>query len=139
MREQLDGPDAASLPLVLLHDDVNEAEWSLWRKTNGSDWPARPVSNRLFNLAHLAYQAAMTHQGVAIGRSVIVHRLLSLGALVVAVDASPAPAGIYRLSTNRPGPADSPVRKFAQWWRDSMMQTQAQTLSLLSPAAGDAA
>jgi DNA-binding transcriptional LysR family regulator len=132
MREQLDGPDAATMPLVLLHDDVNEAEWGLWRKANGSDWPGRAVGNRLFNLAHLAYQAAMTHQGVAIGRSVIVNRLLSLGALVVAVDASPAPAGIYRLSTNRPGGDGSPVRKFAQWWRESMMQTQAQTLSLLA-------
>jgi len=132
MREQLDGPDAATLPLVLLHDDVNEAEWGLWRKANHTDWPARPVGNRLFNLAHLAYQAAMTHQGVAIGRSVIVSRLLSLGALVVAVDASPAPAGIYRLSTNRPGDEESPVRKFARWWRESMLHTQEQTLSLVT-------
>jgi len=121
------------MPLVLLHDDINEAEWGLWRKTNSFDWPARPVGNRLFNLAHLAYQAAMTHQGVAIGRSVIVNRLLSLGALVVAVDASPAPAGTYRLSTNRPGGDGSPVRKFARWWQESMMLTQAQTLSLLAP------
>jgi len=136
-REQLDGPEAGTMPLVLLHDDINEAEWGLWRKTNSFDWPARPVGNRLFNLAHLAYQAAMTHQGVAIGRSVIVNRLLSLGALVVAVDASPAPAGTYRLSTNRPGGDESPVRKFARWWQESMMLTQAQTLSLLAPT-GDA-
>ena len=133
-RERLDGPEGKVTPLVLLHDDVNEAEWKLWRQTNGSDWPGRPVSNRLFNLAHLAYQAAMTHQGVSIGRSIIVHRLLSLGALVVAVDAAPAPAGIYRLSTNKPSRAESPVRKFAQWWRGSMLQTQTQTMALLASA-----
>ena len=130
MREQLDGPDATTMPLMLLHDDPNEEEWNLWRKANASDWPARPAGNRLFNLAHLAYQAAMTHQGVAIGRSVIVHRLLCLGALVLAVDALPAPAGVYRLSTNRAGDADSVVLKFAHWWRTAMTTTQEQTLSL---------
>jgi len=132
-RERLDGPEGATFPLVLLHDDPNEAEWNLWRKANGCAWPNRPVANRLFNLAHLAYQAAITHQGVAIGRSISVNRLLSMGALVVAVDAGPGTAGTYRLLTNRPSEADSPVRMFAAWWRESMLQTQAQTLAILTP------
>ena len=131
-RERLDGPDGETFPLVLLHDDPNEVEWGLWRKANGCAWPERPVANRLFNLAHLAYQAAMAHQGVAIGRSIIVHRLLHMGALVVAVDAGPGPAGAYRLLTNRTSETNSPVRKFASWWRESMLHTQAQTLAALA-------
>lgn len=131
-RERLDGPEGSSFPLVLLHDDPNEAEWNVWRKANACAWPGRPVANRLFNLAHLAYQAAITHQGVAIGRSISVNRLLSMGALVVAVDAGPGTAGTYRLLTNRPSGADATARKFAAWWRESMLQTQAQTLAILT-------
>jgi len=131
-RERLDGPEGRTFPLVLLHDDPAEAEWDLWREANGCAWPDRVVTNRLFNLAHLAYQAAMTHQGVAIGRSIIVNRLLTMGALVVAVDAGPGTAGTYRLLTNKPSDADSPIRKFANWWRESMLQTQAHTLAILA-------
>jgi DNA-binding transcriptional LysR family regulator len=131
-RERLEGPEAHVFPLVLLHDDVNEAEWDLWRKANQTAWPGRPVGNRLFNLAHLAYQAAMSHQGVAIGRSISVHRLLAMGSLVVALNTRPGTAGTYRLLTNRPSEAGSSVHKFATWWRESMLQTQAQTLAILA-------
>lgn len=134
--ERLLQRDVQSAPVVMLHDDVNEAEWTSWRTVNGSNWPGSAVTNRLFNLAHLAYQAAISHQGVAIGRSIIVHRLLAMGSLVVAVRARAAPGGTYRLLTNKPGMANSPVRQFALWWHRCMVQTQTETLARL-PQAGE--
>jgi LysR family glycine cleavage system transcriptional activator len=133
-RERLEDPDA---DIVLLHDDmpgwhgVAGSEWIGWQRAAGLDWPHRPTRGRHFNLAHLAYHAAMVDQGVAVGRSVIVNRLLGKGELVAALDGPPVPGFSYRVSTNRPGDARSPVRQFAGWWAEAMARTQAQTLALL--------
>ena len=138
-REVLHGPDAATAPLVLLHDDIDvpweegkrNTEWNAWRTSRGSDWPTRRATARHFNLAHLAYHAAMFHQGVAIGRAAIVHRLLSIGELVLAIDGPPAPCATYRMWTTRPGDTNSPVHQFARWWREAMLQTQLQSLAMI--------
>lgn len=136
-RSLLDGPEGRSFPLVLLYDTapwqsgLPTAEWEGWRKGRGTDWPGRTAGMRHFNLAHLAYHTAMCDRGVAIGHAVIANRLLSKGELVVAVDGPPAPGAYYRISTNRPCDARSPVRLFAKWWREAMEETQAQTLALL--------
>jgi len=136
-REKLTDPAQADEPIVLLHDDAPwiggpaGVEWAAWRHASGANWPERPTAARHFNLAHLAYHAAMCEQGVALGRSVIVNRLLLKGELVAAADHPPVPGPIYRVLTNRPGDARSPVRLFASWWAGAMAQTQAQTLSLL--------
>jgi DNA-binding transcriptional LysR family regulator len=136
-RQGLDDPDADAPQLVLLHDDVPwwggaaDSEWSGWRVAVGDDWPGRPTSSRHFNLAHLAYHAAMLDQGVAVGRSIIVNRLLSRGELVPATDFPPVPGSFYRVLASRPGDARSAVRQFARWWREAMAETQAKTLALL--------
>ena len=127
-RDVLDGPDKHTAPLVLLHDDVDTpwhdgargTEWNSWRTSKGCNWPGRTVGARHFNLAHLAYHAAMFHQGVAIGRSVIVERLLNIGELVLAVDGPPAPGAVYRMWTTRPGGPDSSVQLFARWLHGAM-------------------
>lgn len=140
-RAMLLGPEAETMPIVLLHDDVPwiggsaDSEWGAWRNATASEWPGRPAGARHFNLAHLAYHAAMGDQGVAVGRSVIVNRLLMKGELVAAFDHPPVTGPTYRVVTSRPGDARSPVRQFASWWSKAMAETQAQTLSLLSPDA----
>jgi DNA-binding transcriptional LysR family regulator len=137
-RDTLDKADGADTSVMLLHDDVPwwggtpDSEWAAWRQGSGIDWPRRVAGGRHFNLAHLAYHAAMFDQGVAVGRSVIINRLMCRGDLVAAVDCAPVPGLSYRVSTNRPGNAQSPVRQFARWWADTMAETQAQTLSLLN-------
>ena len=135
-RDRLDA-EGSSAPVVLLHDDVPwwggsaDQEWALWRQAAGSGWPAHPAGARRFNLAHLAYHAALRDQGVAVGRSVIVHRLLNRGELVAALDTRPVPGPTYRILTSRPGHARSPVQQFANWWAGAMAETQAQTLAWL--------
>lgn len=136
-RARLGDPDETEVP-VLLQDDLSrwqapaDIEWSSWRQAAGSDWPGRPVPVRHFNLAHLANHAAMCDQGVAIGRAVLVSRLLAKGELVPALDSAPVAGSIYRVLTNRPGDARSAVRQFAKWWAESMAQTQAETFALLA-------
>jgi len=142
-RSLLQGDGAAEAAIVLLHDDVPwrdgsaDAEWKAWRSGSGADWPGRPTGGRHFNLAHLAYHAAMCDQGVAIGRAAIVNRLLGKGDLVAATGAAPVSGAVYHVSTNRPGDPRSPVRQFAKWWREAMLETQGQTLALLEAAKVD--
>jgi len=130
-REMMEGPDGETARLVFIHDtDPADLEWGAWFAVSGSNWPGRPVEKRHFNLAHLAYHAALCDQGIAIGHSVIANRLLIKGELVPALDASPVPGATYRVCTNRPGDARSPVRLFAKWWQEAMAETQRQTLAL---------
>jgi len=141
-RESRLSGEAAGQPVALLHDDAPwwgappNYEWNTWRQATGLDWPAKAAGARHFNLSHLAYHAAMTGQGVAIGRSIMVNRLMSKGDLVAAVDAAPAPGSYYRVLTHRPGDARSPARQFARWCGEAMAQTQEQTLALLRDQAG---
>lgn len=126
------------LPIVLLHDDVpwiggaSGDEWNAWRRGASTHWPERPASERHFNLAHLAYHAALCGQGIAIGRSVVVNRLIERGELVPALDRPPVPGPTFRLLTHRPGDARSPARRFALWWEESMQRTQKATLDLIA-------
>lgn len=127
----------AHTTLVLLHDDVPWIggaagdEWRAWQHsvfTGGFD---EPLQHRHFNLAHLAYHAAICSQGVAVGRAAVVNRLMTKGELVEALDFPPVAGPTYRVLSHRPGDSRSPVRKFASWWADAMRETQAQTLALL--------
>ena len=126
-------PDA---PVVLLHDDVPwtggtpQSEWDQLARSNNPP-PGKPVGSRHFNAAHLAYSAAALHQGVAVGHTIIAHRLMSRGDLVSASNRPPALGASYRASAVRPGDSRSPVRRFARWWREGVTKTQAATLSLI--------
>lgn len=136
-RERLPALEVAEGP-VLLQDDSScwgapvDVEWRSWREAANSTWPDRAVATRHFNLATLANHAAMCDQGVAIGRTILVSRLLLKGELVPALEIAPVPGSTYRLVTNRPGDARSPVRRFARWWAEAMAETQTSTLELLA-------
>ena len=137
---------AASPPLAptLLHDDLAclglpaEFEWNSWRDAQRRPWPHAPGPGRHFNLAHLAYHAAMGDQGVAIGRALLLHRLLNRGELVRAIDVPPVPGSVYRILAGRPGAANSAVRVFAAWCLQAMSATQAASLALLAPTGSAA-
>lgn len=133
-----DGLTQEGEALVLLHDDVpwiggNAGdEWNAWRKAVGTQTAAREFVHRHFNLAHLAYHAAMCDRGVAVGRAVVVNRLLLRGELIEASNLAPVQGPTYRLLTHRPGDPRSPVRRFASWWAQAMQETQRETLDFLS-------
>lgn len=137
-RDLLLAEELQGVPVILQDDQScwggpSDFEWRSWRSGASSDWPGRPTAVRHFNLAILAYHAAMCDQGVAMGRAVLINRLLSKGELVAALDMPPVPGSVYRVLTNRPGSANSPVRRFAEWCHNAMARTQEMTLSLLAP------
>jgi DNA-binding transcriptional LysR family regulator len=135
--EHLAGRESAD-SIIVLHDEIpgwgdegGHTEWREWRRATGKDWPPIPRTDRQFNLAVLAYHAAISDQGIAMGRSIIVHRLMAKGELVPASSYAPVPGFSYRAVTHRPGGPGSPVRQFALWWADQMRMTQARTMDLL--------
>ncbi|MBP2158732.1 MULTISPECIES: LysR family transcriptional regulator [Asticcacaulis] len=130
---------------IRLHDDApwddvpwqgrpTEVEWESWQSAR-PQWRGQIVGDRHFNLSHLAYHAALSDQGVAIGRTVLVNRLINRGELIAATSLKPAPGGKYRIVANRPGDARSAVRKFANWVVQAMKDTQKETLSKMASAA----
>lgn len=136
-RDQLSLQGDLAVP-VLLHDDMpwgsdggGLTEWQAWQQASGRNWPLRQGGSRHFNVAQLAYHAAVVNQGVAIGRAVVVNRLLSKGELIATVDAPAVPGSTYRISATQSGDIRLPLRLFAAWWRDAMHETQQQTLALL--------
>lgn len=124
-------------PITRLHDDVpwlgspREFEWDAWTKQN-PEWACRVINERHYNLAHLAYHAALCGQGIAMGRSVLINRLLSRGELIPATELPPVRGASYRIMTHRPGPALSPVRRFSSWLQTEMEESQRQTLATIS-------
>jgi DNA-binding transcriptional LysR family regulator len=139
-RDAMEGQDG-QLTLTRLHDDApwddrpwkggtQHLEWDAWEAAR-PDWHARAVADRHFNLSHLAYHAALCGQGVAIGRAVLVNRLIGRGELIAASDLPPTPGASYRVMTARPGDGRSAVRKFAQWIIQAMEQTQQETLAMV--------
>lgn len=146
-RSYRDGLDAMADGVpgpVLLHDDmpwgVNggpPTEWDAWRLGSGLQWPPREGGSRHFNLAHLAYHAAVFNQGVALGRAVVVHRLLDRGELVPALAAPPVPEGFYRMATAQSGEVRPWLRLFVHWLRDAMAETQQGSLALVAKHQAD--
>lgn len=72
---------------ILLHDAhawsgcANDAEWHVWLEEAGTLNIARD-HDRFFSLADMSFQAALSNQGVAMGRRALIGNLLETGALV---------------------------------------------------------
>lgn len=137
-RARLDSLPAEERSVVLMHDDA------AWREGEvaGAEWQERLSSTacrttlavegeRHFNLAYLAYQAAVYGQGVAIGRSISVNRLLHSGDLVAASDEAPLPSAHYRVFALAPVAADSPAQRFSAWLVRALARTQQDSLEWL--------
>lgn len=124
-------------PVTRLHDDVpwpggpRSFEWDAWSDASPG-WADQVVGERHYNLAHLAYHAALCGQGVAVGRAVLINRLFNRGELIAATDLPPVRGASYRIMAHRPGPARSPVRRFASWLVTEMEQSQRQTLAMIA-------
>ncbi|HIC7211401.1 LysR substrate-binding domain-containing protein [Burkholderia stabilis] len=109
--ESLDG-------VVLLHDAAPWAgapefvEWRTWLEAVHPAWLAQLDGPR-FNFSSLAITAALNHQGVAMGRSALVHDEIASGRLVDVFGAHVrAPARYVLLSRN---PDDPRTAAFSDW------------------------
>nr|WP_277625601.1 LysR substrate-binding domain-containing protein [Burkholderia stabilis] len=109
--ESLDG-------VVLLHDAAPWAgapefvEWRTWLEAVHPAWLGQLDGPR-FNFSSLAITAALNHQGVAMGRSALVHDEIASGRLVDVFGAHVrAPARYVLLSRN---PDDPRTAAFSNW------------------------
>lgn len=125
--------------VTALHDDdpwlegePPRAEWQEWLAIAGRSCEIAINSDRHFNLASLAYQAAIHGQGMAMGRSVIVNSLLKMGSLVPGGNVPPVPSAHYRVLSRTEEAADSPCARFAAWLAGGLARTQKETLTLLA-------
>ncbi len=137
-RSRLDSLPAEERAVVLMHDDAAwqegetaGAEWQEWLSSSACRDAFVVKGERHFNLAYLAYQAAVYGQGVAIGRSVSVNRLLHFGDLVAAADVPPVPSAHYRVFSLAPAAPDSAAARFSAWIARALARTQQDSLDLL--------
>jgi DNA-binding transcriptional LysR family regulator len=107
--------------VVLLHDAtpwVGAAEFIEWRTWLAAEYPAwvDQLDGPQFNLSSLAITAALNHQGVAMGRSALIHDEIKGGRLIN-VFGKPvrAPARYVLLSRK---PDDARVAVFSAWLKD---------------------
>jgi LysR family D-serine deaminase transcriptional activator len=138
-RGRLDAMHPKERAIVLMHDDdawgegeASGAEWQEWLAANKS--ALRDVSikaERHFNLAYLAYKAAMYGEGVALGRAVSVHGAMKAGSLVPALDLPPVPSAHYRIVSRTKVEPGSAAHRFATWMASALMHTQRETFALL--------
>jgi len=129
--------------VVLMHDDdawgegeAEGAEWHEWLAANKSMSAQLDIkAERHFNLAFLAYKAAMYGQGIALGRAISVHAALKAGSLVPALDRPPVPSAHYRIASRTKVEPGSAAHRFATWMAHSLTRTQRETFVLLDQDA----
>lgn len=138
-RDHLRAQSVEQRSVTALHDDdpwcegvPPRAEWQEWLALGGRGWEFAIDNDRHFNLASLAYQAAIHGQGMALGRSVIVNSLLKTGSLVAGGKVAPVASAHYRVLSRTGGPADSLCSRFAAWLAAGLARTQKETLTLLA-------
>lgn len=137
-RERLESRPAQEREVAVMHDadawregEAPRAEWMEWLAGSGAVSSFIVKSERQFNMAHLAYQAASYGQGIAIGRSLSVHGMLKSGRLVSALDLPPVPSASYRLLARSEPASDTPIARFAAWMAAALERTQQETLHLI--------
>ncbi len=120
----LEGPPPLRSPAdlahqVLLHDDVlgshpGRVGWTRWLAAAGAD-TVDPRPGPRFSHAHMAIEAAIAGQGVALARGILVSRDLAEGRLVAPFDVS-VPSGLaYWIVTPAGQPPRPAVAAFRDW------------------------
>lgn len=121
--------------LSLLHDadpwvDADHCiEWQSWIEAQHAS--QIDISHgAFFNLAQMAVRAALLHQGVAMGRSILVADHLANGRLMRPFGAAFARGASYRFLTVAPPSHDSIEAQLANWMKEQL----ANSVKHISPA-----
>lgn len=138
-RQRPDAQPADLCDVLLMHDDavwlegeLAGAEWREWLDHVAEKPRWRVTAERHFNLAYLAYQAAIYGDGLAMARSIGIQRLIGSGLLVPALDRPPVPSAHYRLMSLLPAREGSSAARFSEWLLATMRRTQQRVLEALA-------
>lgn len=115
---------------TLLHDGhpwvggAQDSEWRHWLDEVGAQHvDSRP--GQFFSLANMAIEAALTHQGVAMGRASLIADLLQAGRLVTPLPQKIKSPAVYYLVYHKAVAAQSGVQAVIQWLREQAQHSQA--------------
>lgn len=115
--------------VVLLHDAspwvgaAEFVEWRTWLEAFQATWLPH-LAGPQFNLSSLAIGAALNHQGVAMGRTALVHDELRSGRLVDVFGRHVRAPARYVLLSRRP--EDARVARFSAWLKAECARFDAQ-------------
>lgn len=101
---------------TLLHVRQLPGAWPEWLRAAGVP-DLEPRDTMQFNDVQLAYEAAMSGLGVAVGADIVVADALRDGRLVAPIDRPVVSAFAYHLVCARARLRDSSVRRFRNWLR----------------------
>jgi DNA-binding transcriptional LysR family regulator len=107
-------------------------EWRTWMQAHQPRW-LKHLDGPQFNLASLAIGAALNHQGVAIGRSAMVHDEIRSGRLVDVFGKHVAAPARYVLLSRRP--QERRTRIFSEWLKAECRAFDGQRAALMGGAA----
>lgn len=102
--------------------------WTPWFRAAGLDWPEPASGPRLVDLG-LLLEAAVSGQGVALGRPSLARHWLAAGALKPLFDVRATPANQYFVLPHAPGGA---AAEFARWLHTVCAKVTADASELLS-------
>ena len=104
---------------TLLYSLVREHDWAAWLQANGCA-TLQPAHHISFESSALAYEAALSGLGVAMGIHVLVEQNLRDGLLVAPLPGSHVLTDAYYLVRPRDRPASPGLRKFRGWVRTQL-------------------
>ena len=102
--------------------------WTPWFRAAGLDWPEPASGPRLVDLG-LLLEAAVSAQGVALGRPSLARHWLAAGALRPLFDVQATPVNQYFVLPHAPGGA---AAAFADWLHTVCDKVTADASELLS-------
>lgn len=118
---------------TLLHDGVvwesasEDAEWRYWLAEVGAE-EVDSNQGQFFTLTNLAIEAALVHQGVAMGRTALVEDLLSTGRLLAPFSHRVKSPCCYSLLYPRETADRAGVRAVIDWLREEAEKTSKNSL-----------
>ena len=113
---------------MILHAD-NGREWSRWLAVSGATNILASGRQHFLSDAHLASEAAIHGNGVALGDTVTIDQPLAAGRLIVPIDlAVPASDSFYLVCRNEVRET-SVVRAFIEWLQSEIGDTRLARIS----------
>jgi len=117
--------------VTLLHDDMTDITWRHWLSAIGAN-DVDPAEGVRFSHTGLAIDGAISGQGIALGRTILVADDIAAGRLIVPFEWAMASSYAYHVVHPNDGASDPKVQAFKSWIVGEARESEAQTLCRLT-------